>query len=198
LELTRFGLFFGWHPDDAEDDPGRTRVMVRGKGNRGRNPGALEFRIEGRDHLYGDGERQELEVVVDVLPSDMTLSQLLARPQTLGEEEAQGKAERAAEIVLQQLADCEWHPAAPIRDALQKLGLNSGSVVTNAKRLARVESRQRPGVPRGGWEWRIVASASDSPEGQIPTPPYSLTTESDPLTARNPSGYGQILRFQGL
>lgn len=150
--IPRLGLYFGWHPDDAEDDPYRRRVLVRGKGNIGRNPGALEFRVVGREHLHDDGECQEREVVVDVQPSDVTLSRLLARPQG---EASSSKTEQAVEIIRANLADGEWHPATPIRDELQDAGLNSGSVVTAAKRQLGVEDRKRSGSLGGGWEWRI-------------------------------------------
>jgi hypothetical protein len=45
-QLPRLGLLFGYHPDDIElPQDQQRRVILRGKGNLGRNPGALSFRI---------------------------------------------------------------------------------------------------------------------------------------------------------
>jgi AAA domain len=174
--IPRMGLFFGWHPDDAEDDPDRRRVLVRGKGNLGRNPGALEFRVAGRDYLHDDGEVQEREVVEDVNPCDVTLSQLTARSRS-GTDDV-SKAEQASEILRDRLADGEWHPVAPIREALDALDLESNSVVYRARQLADVETRKAPGSAHGGWEWRIRSKS--------PTPPISEKTDPWTKNTSNP------------
>lgn len=147
--IPRLGLFFGWHPDDAEDDPDRRRVLVRGKGNLGRNPGALEFRVIGRDHLHDDGTLQEREVVVDVQPSDVTLQQLTGRSRS-GADDHGSKTAHAADIISEQLADGEWHPSEPIAAVLAEHELGSGSVIHGAKQRLGVESRKAPGSAHGG------------------------------------------------
>jgi AAA domain-containing protein len=176
--LTRFGLLFGWHPDDAEDDPMRRRVVLRGKGNRGRNPGAIEFNIIGEELCHDDGIVQEVEGVTNVRPSDVTMRQLLSPARGSDTDEPANKAELAAEIIRDALSDGEWHDSAPIRELLEETGLGSGSVLTGAKRLANVESQQRPGAAHGGWKWRIPA--------QIPSPVSLSTVESDPDKGPNP------------
>jgi AAA domain-containing protein len=152
--ISRFGLLFAWHPDDADDDPQRRRVIVRGKGNLGRDPGALEFTVIGREHEHSDGHIQEREVVVNVRPSDVTLQQLMARARGAGDE-PHGKSEEAASVIAEQLADHGWHSSEPIVALRRERELGSGSVVDRAKKLLGVESRKAPGSAYGGWEWRI-------------------------------------------
>jgi hypothetical protein len=164
----RLGLLFGWHPDDAEDDPNRRRVILRGKGNIGRNPGALEFRVDGRDHLHGDGLVQEREVVVGVQPTDVTLAQLTARAGA-GSHEAHSKAQEAADLISEWLSDGNGHPAAATREMLAAHDLNSDSVVQRAKQLAGVHTRKEHGSAHGVWEWYIPKN---------PAPPTYPATDS--------------------
>jgi hypothetical protein len=154
--IPRVGLLFAWHPDDAElPQHDRRRVLIRGKGNLGRNPGSLEFRVVGRDHLHDDGRTTEREVVVDVQPSEVTLADL--HPGKLLGERQPTKAEQAADVLREALPTFgEWRPAAPIREQLARLGLDSGSVRNHAMGLAGVHARKRPGEANGPWEYRRV------------------------------------------
>jgi Bifunctional DNA primase/polymerase, N-terminal/AAA domain/Primase C terminal 1 (PriCT-1) len=55
--VPRTGLLFAYHPDDHDKpEQERRRVLLRGKGNIGRDPGALEFRIEGTPYRH-EGRR---------------------------------------------------------------------------------------------------------------------------------------------
>jgi hypothetical protein len=156
-------------------------VIVRGKGNRGRNPGALEFRVTGREHRHGDGVVQELEVVTDVQSSDVTMRRLLAHGRVEADPPTT-KAEQAAEIITDELADGEWHDAGPIRATLAELELNGPSVVSSAKEQAKVASRQRPGAVHGGWEWRL-----DKPTGgQNRSRDLFSSSDSDPRNRPDP------------
>ena len=86
-QLPRIGLLFGYHPDDLElPREERRRVILRGKGNLGRDPGALSFRISERC-LKGYEDDPEglladpVGYIADVEPCDVTERQLLhARP----------------------------------------------------------------------------------------------------------------------
>jgi hypothetical protein len=172
--IPRIGLLIAWHPEDDTREPDRRRVLVRGKGNLGRDPGAIEFRIVGRDYLHDDGRTQEREVVVDVRPSGITLADL--RPGAVMGTREPTKVERAAEIVAAELADGEWHEAQPIRDRLRAQGLNHNAVVDDAKRrVGGVKARQRPGVAHGGWEWRA------SPDPVVDSNGSESTTDSETL-----------------
>src|SRR5205085_2242095 len=52
--VPRVGLLFAYHPADDDEDAGdRRRVLIRGKGNIGPDPGALEFRVVGRSYAHG-------------------------------------------------------------------------------------------------------------------------------------------------
>jgi hypothetical protein len=151
--IPRIGLLLAWHPEDDERDPDRRRVLIRGKGNLGRNPGTLEFRVAGRDYDHDDGVTAEREVVTEVRNSGISLSDL--HPAGVGAEREPTKAERAAAIIASELADGEWHEAAPIRDRLHHQGVNNNAVVTDAKRRVGVEGKQIAGVAHGGWIWRL-------------------------------------------
>jgi hypothetical protein len=161
--IPRVGLYFAWHPDEAEDDPERRRVIIRGKGNIGRNPGAIEFKVAERDHLHADGDIQGREVVYDVQPSDMTLSELLAKQRHAAAEGA-SKVDQAGEIIKGALSNHEWHSCPPVREKLEAAGLNHNQIVARAKKRAGVESRKKPGAPDGGWEWRIPPSDHEPDE----------------------------------
>lgn len=156
--IARSGLLFGWHPDDAEDDPLRRRVLIRGRGNHGRKPSSLAFRVVGKDYRHtGDGVVEEREVVVDVQPSDVTFSRLTARGSS--DESRNSKSEEAADILRERLSDGDWHASKPIRDELQARDLNSDSVVNRGKEIADVQSRKTASE----WQWRIAKNPSDPP-----------------------------------
>lgn len=174
--IARSGLLFGWHPDDAEDDPLRRRVLIRGKGNHERIPPAITFRVVGKEYRHtGDGVVGEREVVVDVEPSDVTFSRLTARGGS--DESRSSKSEETVDILRERLSDGEWHASKPILDGLEALDLKSGSVVTRAKQLAGVESRKTASQ----WEWRIPKTPAKNP-----TPPITIQTESWPENTPNP------------
>jgi hypothetical protein len=158
--IPRVGLLFTWHPQDAElPNDQRRRVLVRGKGNLGRDPGALEFRVVGQRYEHDDGQVGDREVVVDVGPSDVTMADR-APEKTLGAREP-NKTERAAEYMRDALAGGDWRPAAPIIDALRSQGLGSDSVITEARRKAGVKyQRARERGARS--EWRIPRAQDEN------------------------------------
>jgi hypothetical protein len=139
--IPRIGLLYAYHPDDDAEDPDRRRVVIRGKGNLGRDPGALTFRITATAFTHDDGRTTDRELVYDVLPSTITLADL-APDKLVGTREPT-KAEQAAELLRVALADREWHLAAPIRKGLARKGLDSGSTRTHAMGLASVEAGVR-------------------------------------------------------
>jgi hypothetical protein len=151
--IPRIGLLFAYHPDDQPDDPDRRRVCVRGKGNIGRDPGALEFRIVGRRYCHDDGVTSDREMVVGVKPSNVTMADL-APDRAIGAREP-SKTEVAADIIHQALSGGEWRLAATVTAALESSGVTSRSVITAACAVASVEKRKRPGQTGGPWEWRI-------------------------------------------
>jgi hypothetical protein len=151
--IPRVGLLFAYHPDDEEDDPDRRRVVLRGKGNLGRDPGALEFRIIGRSYTHDDGHVGEREVVTDVRSSRITMVDL-APNRMLGDREP-SKVERAVEVLERVLPDEEWLLAETATAALASEGITSRSTITAARERAGVKTRKRPGVTSGPWEWRL-------------------------------------------
>lgn len=174
--IPRVGLLLAYHPDDDAEDPGRRRVVIRGKGNLGRDPGALEFRVTGRQFTHDDGRTTEREVVVDVASSPVTLADL-APDRVIGAREPT-KAERAAEIIREALRDGEWQPAAPIRETLAAAGLDSGSVRTQAIGLAHVEKRKT----ERAWWWRIPTAGEESTaDGPLPPARARSLLDSGPL-----------------
>ena len=192
--IPRVGLLLAHHPDDTHDDPYRRRVLIRGKGNLGRDPGALEFKVVGRAYKHDDGRLEEREVVADVGPSPISLADL-APGRMIGERDPT-KAEQAADVVRDALSDGEWHPAETVRSQLAALDLDSGSVRSQAKRLAGWEARKRAD---GAWEWRTRQTRGTGSFGfggpLDPLPPArarSLTgTDPSPKNACNPNEYGK-------
>jgi hypothetical protein len=184
--IPRIGWLFDFHPDDRPSDPRRRRVLIRGKGNLGRDPGALEFRIEGRPYLSDDGRTSEREVVADVKPSSVTMADL-APGAVIGSREP-NKAEQVADMLRETLSDGAWHRAAPIRAELADAGLNSDSVVKAGRRLAKVRSRKRPGQRGGPWEWCIDQSA-DGSDGLLDSSAPARArgvSDSDSSSSRDP------------
>lgn len=192
--IPRVGLLLAYHPDDEPEDPERRRVLIRGKGNIGRNPGALEFRIASRPYRHDDGHTTEREVAAGVKPSVITIADLA--PDKLMGARQPTKAERAVDIIREALADGQWHPAGPIRDALARQELNSESVVKRAGDLAGVEKRKRPGQSDGPWEWRLRTNDGDL-ESSPPAPARCLTDRGVfDLSGSIPSNNGKTPRLR--
>jgi hypothetical protein len=154
--IPRVGLLFAYHPDDDPEDHDRRRVLIRGKGNIGADPGALAFRIAARPFLHDDGRTTDREVVVDVEPCTVTLADLA--PDRLIGARQPTKTEQAAELLRAELADHDWHPAALVRKQLAAADLDSGSVRAKALQLAHVEKRKT----ERQWWWRIPTQGEGS------------------------------------
>ncbi len=161
--VPRVGLLFDYHPDDDPDDPDRRRVVIRGKGNIGRDPGGLSFRVTGKPYRHDDGCETDRETVVEVEPCDITLADL-APDRVVGAAAAgPSKTDRATDYLREALADGQRHLADQIRGELDRQGIGSDSVVREARRRADVHTRKRRGVKDGPWEWWIPAENIDRP-----------------------------------
>jgi putative DNA primase/helicase len=166
-QLPRIGLLFGYHPDDLElPRDQQRRVMLRGKGNIGRDPGALSFRIAEKFLDWDDGEPVNPEedgvpYITDVEPCHVTERQLLGAKL---DDRPMSKTDQAAALIGMALRDGEWHPAAPIREELEKAGLNHNATVDRAKRKVRVKSSKQEGVIDGPWGWQISVSSNSTPD----------------------------------
>ncbi len=170
--IPRIGLLFAYHPDDDADDSDRRRVLIRGKGNLGPDPGSIEFRVAGREHMHDDGRTEEVAAVEGVKPSRVTMAALA--PERMIGARTPNKRERAADVMTEALADGEWHCAARVRARLVELDLDGGSVRTPAMRLAGVDKRKRPGEKNGPWEWRLLSA--EIPGGPLdPSTPRALS-----------------------
>jgi AAA domain len=155
--VPRVGLLFAWHPDDQPDEPDSRRVLIRGKGNLGRNPGALEFRVSEVEYEHDDGRITGREVVTDVAPCEVTLADL--DPNYRKNERPPTKIEQAADIIREALRDGEWHLAAPIREELERLKLNHNATVDAAKRRLGVDSERQTDVGLNPpWIWQMAKS----------------------------------------
>ena len=197
-QLPRLGLLFGYHPDDLElPQDQQRRVILRGKGNVGRNPGALSFRIAETFLDYGDDDPDGDGVgyITAVEPCDVTERALLKARSRQQEERPLTKVQQAEHLIGMALRDDAWHLAAPIRARLAPLGLNHNATVNAAKRNLGVESRQQTGIRNPPWEWQnpnssiSVAEADSAPPamfGELLTVP--------PNNLANPNGAGQSRR----
>jgi hypothetical protein len=155
-QLSRTGLLFGYHPDDVElprDD--QRRVVIRGKGNAGRNPGALSFAVVERVVKLDDGDSDPIGYVIDVQPSDITERQLLRaeRPQARDDDERQpSKVEQVEQIILERLADGEEHPS--LEPELLAAGYRK-TTIHGARRKLCPTPRKEDGSMDGPWLWRL-------------------------------------------
>ena len=166
--IPRIGLLFDVHPDDDRSDPSHRRVLLRGKGNIGRDAGALEFKVKGVDYFHeADGVTQSREVVYDVKPSTVTMADLHKQAK-----KEPTKTELAMDIIRLALSGGDWMPAAPNNEKLEAAGCASRSVQTEACRRLEVEKR-KAGYDGSGWEWRIPV---DDEETEV-----SEATEDGPL-----------------
>lgn len=157
--IPRVGLYIAYHPDDDEDDPACRRIVLRGKGNIGRNPGALEFRIGETPYVHDDGRVQGREFVDDVGPSDVTMADV--RPDKVVGRRAAGKTDQAVAFLDKALFDGGWHEAAPLLAELTAHGI-SETVIRDASRRLAVAKRKRPDEVDGPWEWRLPATDSET------------------------------------
>ena len=178
--VSRLGLLVTWHPDDVElaDEEQRRRVVLRGMGNFGRNPGALEFRIVGRTYRYDDGETQEREVVDQVAPSNVTR-------RDLAKAAGDSKVAHAAALMRAALADGEWHPSKSIYALLEAVELSAAGTVAAAKTLAGVEVH-KTGF-EGGWGWRLKPGSVAKVEPSAPARAGSESPEPSEVPSPDPS-----------
>jgi DNA polymerase I-like protein with 3'-5' exonuclease and polymerase domains len=170
--IPRVGLLFACHPDDDDSSPDYRRVVLRGKGNIGRDPGALEFRVVGKPFTHDDGRTTEREVVVDVKPSTVTKADLFARDIR----RQPTKIELAMDTIRLALSGGEWTAVAPIRLQLETAGHNHNDTVNEATKRLGVEKEQR----QDGWYWRLAAVESDDPP-QSRNDDYSDSATLTPL-----------------
>jgi hypothetical protein len=198
-QLPRLGLLFGYHPDDLElPRDQQRRVVLRGKGNVGRDPGALSFTIAGKHLDYGDDDPNEIAddigYITDVQACHITERQLL-HPKPEPGDRPLPKHERARELIEAWLHDGEWHPAAPIRERLAALELDHDTVV--GKATTRVEKRQH--AFQGPWHWRIVNSSNSTPKSDSVAPratldpPAILWTTNETNSLQTDSEYTESL-----
>jgi hypothetical protein len=155
-QLARIGLLFGYHPDDLElPREQQRRVVLRGKGNAGRNPGALSYRIAERIVQLDDGDTDFIGYVCDVQPCDITESQLLRaeRPQARDADERQPtKAEQVERLILERFADGEERES--MRDELIAAGY-AATTVDRARQNVCMTPRKQTGSMTGPWMWRL-------------------------------------------
>ncbi len=200
-QLPRLGLLFGYHPDDLElPQDQQRRVILRGKGNVGRNPGALSFRIAERFLDYGDDDPPEVAdgvgYITDVQKCDVTERALLST-KSRQEERPLTKVQQAEHLIGMALRDGGWHLAAPIRARLALLKLDHNATVGAAKRNLGVESRQQEGIRNPPWEWRYphYSSISTAEADSAPSRGGSLEVLTvPPENPPNPNKDGQSRR----
>jgi hypothetical protein len=189
-QLPRLGLLFGYHPDDIElPRDQQRRVILRGKGNVGRDPGALSFRITEKFLDYGDddpdGIADGVGYITDVQPCHVTERQLL-HPQDSDTDRPLSKVEQATALIGMALRDGAWHPAAPIRSRLAELGLDHNETVKAARTKLKVETRKQDF--QGPSEWKIghsfnsTAKADSLAPRATLVPSLTLSAENSPNT----------------
>lgn len=194
--VPRTTLIVEWHPDDRGlPDHDRRRVLVRGKGNIGKDPVALQFTTAAREFTADDGITTLREFVNDVQVSDVTRERLLQRPDT-----AHGptKVDTAAEVIARELpADDEWHPSAPIWEALRAVGIGKEQAQQARSALA---VRTRKSGFSGGWEWSRPQTTDPSDPSRLArgvSEPSDPSSSEDPKTRIDPRRVGRVGGFGG-
>ena len=159
-QVSRSLMVLGAHPDDAalpfED---RRRVLLRVRGNVGRDPGPLSFKITAKVEVLDDGDRDEIPYVRDVENCDVTIRDLLRADRPADPEPEQRpptKLEQLKRIVGEYLADGEWHPSW--RKKLESDGWARGTIATAVLRVA--ETKKVGGSMGAGGIWRLKTSGS--------------------------------------
>ena len=172
VAVCRLGLLVAPHPEDeevAEDE--RRRVVLRGVGNRGRNPGGLEFRTGEQPHLHDDGETQACELVVDVIPSSVTM-------RDLRRSDPANKVNIAVQLMRAVLADGEWRDSKQVYAVLDAAEVGAKQTVVDARKKAGVETR-KAGF-ESGWQWRMPDPSQASRARKL-----NASDSSDPTTTTN-------------
>jgi hypothetical protein len=174
-QVARVCLAFAWHPEDAEDDPERRRVIVRAAGNVGRPPRALAFKIDGKQIEYDDDqddddEDDDVGYVHAVEDVDVTMRDLLTASRAGQgryddrEEDGPTKGERLRSYFLELLADGEWHRAVTDRDVIDDADMAAdapGRTTIKAARQDVAVSRRVPGS-ESDQAWCLKSSAKCS------------------------------------
>jgi hypothetical protein len=149
--VPRTTLYVDWHPEDLEIfEHDRRRVLVRTKGNLGREPQPLEFEVDGKPYRHDDGIEQVREYVSSIGPSAMSKFELLKKPKAPHEPT---KVEQAIKIMREELIGSEWKPSRPVIDKLEEAGCGAKATIRDAKARARVKTRKNG---RTNWDWRLV------------------------------------------
>ena len=159
-QVSRSCLLFGFHPEDTDlPEEQRRRVLIRPRANVGRDPGALEFRIDTETVRLDDGHDDETPYAANVRPCHVTLRDLLNadRPKApdKGPREP-GKQEQLRDIIRDYLADGDWHPALTPR--LEADGWAAGSIQYARDKIA--DTDKRSGQMGAGWYWRLQRTRS--------------------------------------
>jgi len=115
--VSRSSLMLAEHPEDPD-----RRVLVRGKGNLSAAPDAVEFDIDGH-RFTANSHTFNVPVARHFSTSDLTVDDLLTQAEP---RPPAGEArETARDLIAEQLADGDWHLAAPIIDMCEKAGIYS-------------------------------------------------------------------------
>ena len=172
--IARVGLLVAWHPeDDDEHEDDRRRVLIRGKGNIGRNPGALAFRVTARLHEHDDGRVSGVPLVTEVEPCEITMRDLAPGRMVGTDDPEEPKVQQLAQVIAGALADGEWQKAADVLDGQE---FTKGTIA-RAKRAAGVETERR-GYPAQVF-WRLRAAPSRTVDPQDPQAPRARSLSDD-------------------
>jgi len=135
--VVRSALVIGWHP--AEKD---IRVLARRKGNFGRVPPGIVFRIEETAVVNPDsGQVIKVGVITDMVEDpDLRWEELRFTPPT----EPGEKTGDVIERVLRELgADGEWRPRKEAESACAAAGVNEKTFANAFSQLGFIETESR-------------------------------------------------------
>lgn len=194
--IPRTGLLFGYHPEDADlHEREKRRVLLRGKGNLGADPGALTFRVVGKPFKADDGRITEREVVEDVHADEISLAELMG---DLSAAREPPKLERAGDFIRAFLADGEWHESQPVIDGLGAMEISDRTARRARERLG-AQVRKRPGETDGPWEWRLEPKGpNDLPGVRAHARDISPSLSPSPETSPNPAVESEAVNWSSF
>jgi 5S rRNA maturation endonuclease (ribonuclease M5) len=178
--IPRIGLLLAYHPDDAQlPEQQRRRVLLRGKGNVGADPGGLQFHVAPVPLRHDDGRVVDVPRVERVESCALTLADMFA--DAVVGARAPTKREQAERMIAALLDDDAWHESLPILKALEQADVSFRTAQRAASTL-HVRKRKRPGIDDGPWEWRR-APVEDANEHATEAGAVVLSSSDEPSRA---------------
>jgi putative DNA primase/helicase len=163
-QIARVVLAIGTHPDDADKDTGKRRVMLVSKNNYGERDIGQAYEIESRSNGQPGLVWQAGTVTMDA-------DEIARRP--TGGREHEDRRSDAVDALRDLLAAGEQN-AGTLMERLQDAGLGRRQIDHAATTLNVIKTKHRD-----GWYWRLPAKAAREAQVPLPDPAFAAFTMQD-------------------